>query len=239
MTFLDALKPYLHPVHGVVSNRVPDPANPLGQSCDNYSLFTAEALQLAYERGEDFLSLLNTHLAFIRACSDTPGSMRRFPTSQGDQSYDEYIGACYSIWRANDSTLKAAFQAYMKRNGGFFDIQRDRDPSIPRRWMYFFNRNIAFAPFFHTCTGKPAGVIGQSLWSLGLLLSLNSDKSQTSGKLLMSIQIPVMEKLSWITRAAVRRWIKGMKKQYSSPRLLHFVYFGDHPLTNYQPEVWP
>jgi hypothetical protein len=233
MSLNAALESYLHPIYKIVCLR-PNPGLP--QQDDNPFLFTAHAIALKERLKEDSWLLSKNAYELYKACCDYPGKMRRWPSSTGDVSYDEIIGAAYIGWASKQWGIAHELVAYGIKTDWTWDIQDETRAKL----MYEYARNISFVPFLRACARMRVGVLSQAKWSIGLLLSLLSKKGETSGKLLMDIQIvPVWEASGFVGKLAIQVWLYFMKRQYPKGRAeIYGIYFGSHPLATHQKNEW-
>lgn len=192
--------------------------------CDNMHLFTASAINLAERLGENPTALRDSARVYASQCMPVMGLLHRKPEDAGAVSFDELIGASSSSsWSAGEILeygLKNKF-CYNVENPGKFE------------WRFFMARNISFVPFLYMRAYGDLGIAGQLSWSVGLLFSLFTPKDNTSGKLLMDVQIPHM-RVKTLTGLAVRFWEWRMGKIYKGRSELYFIYFGFHPLSVWQ-----
>lgn len=229
MTFAEALKPYLYGSSGVVSLYA-------GGVCDNLFLFTAHAAALADRLGDDELaaSLKYSGVLYAKASSIEPGLIKRRPDDAGANSYDEIFGACYLEWSRGGFRIPFDVYAYGMKHWFCYDVENPGKLSL----RFFFARNVTFIPFVKACGRMKVGVIGQAAWTLGAWLSLLTPKSNTSGKLLIDLQILPMWRTGFIAKVGVQVWLYFMKRQYKSRKAIYEIYFPNHPLSQYQPNEW-
>jgi len=227
VSFIDDIKKYQHPIYGVVG-LYPNPS--MGREIDNYHLFTAHALNLLEGLEQPgWLSLANSHEKFIAACDYV--LVKRWPGDRGATSWDEIIGAAFTAWSANIPVSRELLW-YGRGNSWFWDLEQPEKPRL-RFWMA---RNLCFVPFIRACAGEKVGILAQLQWGLGALLSLLTPRDNTSGKLLVHIQLRPMAETGGIARLAIAIWRWRMSKQYSGPRELFSIYFPGHPLAGFQPK---
>ncbi len=227
MTFLEALKPYLHPTWGVVGLYPAD--GPLPNNA-NYHLWTAMSVKLS---GDE--ALIQHHAAFIESSWALPGLLRRFPLYPGDTSWDESIGAAYGAYRASRPDIPKA----ILERGVMTDDNWDVESPGAWTWKGAWSRNLMFKPFLRACAGLPVGQLSQIKWSAGLLLSLFSKREETSGKNLCWLQIEPMMTVGPITQLATLLWSMFMKRSYpGGPKDFLEVFIPNHPIALYAPETF-
>jgi hypothetical protein len=235
MTFTESLTNYLHPIYGVPSLYPPHPSNPLGQSIDNHHLVASHALTLMERLGEDTEKLSEDYFKFYQACCTEPGRMRRFPTSFGDISWDEVMGAARIGWQCGHFEIARDLYEWGRTHSWFYDIQEPER----RKLMYFFPRNICFIPFMRACLRMRVNPLQQAAWVTGALLSLIGKKGETSGRLLIDQQILPMWETGWTAKVGTQVWLYFMKRQYPKGRAeIYGIYFKTHPLATMQRNEW-
>lgn len=212
---------FLDPQYGMVSLYNHD-GKP-GPNCSNYWLFTSEAYQLGYFN-------LVGQVRFWNACAIKRGLFYRWPTGGGDISKDEIIGA------ATLSTLFAqAIAAYGRETFWSFDTTRPGKFTL----SYWIGRYCDVAPYVYSRAGKPLWLGAELSWAIGCILSVLDSSSDTTGRILMMMQIPWMRRHPLCAAAAIF-WKWRIKKQYpGGPQALRAGYFpAGHPLIAYSPTSW-
>lgn len=222
MTLLEALQSgdFLDPNYGMVSNSA---HNGVAPNCDNYWLFTAEAASLGYvpEKLNDF----------YRGCMIEPGLVHRYPGRTGDDiSRDEMIGMAYLSEQFAKDIL-----AYGSSHTWDFDVPNPGIFSL----NFFDARFIDFSPFIQHCASQPLSIYDQILWSIGCVLSALSAYGDTSGKLIMLLEVERMKGSYSLCDFAIATWKWIMSRKYpGGPKELRKVYFGSHPLVDFSPNAF-
>lgn len=209
---------YLQKTYGVVSNyqHTADEFN-----CDNYHLFTAEAMLLSgftvwpgYPKFFDDSEIPN-HTGLI--C--------RYPGNFGNISVDELVGA---------ATLDrdAAIEIYEYGDNHNWVFQPQGGKFVWGSWMARFINLIPYVKH-QAFRLKWYDLFWKLSWSVACILSTES--SGTSGQLLMWVQIQKMEGHYWICDQAIRFWKWRMDSLYvGGLQQVMYIYFGSsHPLTRH------
>jgi hypothetical protein len=204
---------YLDRQYGVVSNAP-------HSSCDNYNLFSAEAMEIA---GWEFWP---QYVSFYKASEIEPGLITRYPHREnGGISQDEMIGA---------ATLdqQAAERIYEYGQNHFWYFNPDKQPFSLSLW---FGRFLDFKPYIKHAAGHKLNIFQQLAWAIMTVLSPMSDPGNTSGKLLKWTQLRRMENHYFICDVAIKWWRYRMTREYPGGlKSVMGIYFGsDHPMTKY------
>lgn len=222
-TFLEAVRPYQNSKTGMVSLYPDDGV------IDNFHYITAHAIALGERLGED-VSLLRHYAIHFAMLSMFPNSglLRRRPDDNGATSYDECFGGARS-----SSYIAGKLIKWGRNHWWCYDVENPGRLS----GRFFFARNIGFIPFLYKRARDRTNILGQLAWSVGLLLSLLTPKDNTSGKLLMDLQIEPMRAM-WLCRQFIKFWEWRMSKQYPGGRRELYSIFmpTNHPLATFQKE---
>lgn len=194
-------------------------------SNDNYHLFNALYWRTLSSNGylPDLKNETVQTINFNLACEKQDGLFARFPSRKNDDiSQDEIYGICYGSPGDAENVCTYGSQnywSYWLANPNHF------------RWQYFFGRYPCFIPYVKTCAGKPIP-FSQFLWCIGFLASSLTSHSETTGKLLSWLQIPVMQK-HLFPRLTIKLWKRIMKYRYpGGMKDIMTIYFGpEHPFS--------
>lgn len=213
---------YLDPTYGMASNYT-YALDEKGFNCDNPSLFSAQAM---------LLSGFDSWPGYARFYNDSEvaqGFMHRYPGSQTDLSFDELIGAA-----TLDETVAREMLAYGRSHFWVFQPQGGKFT-----WSAWMGRYINLPAYVrHQARGlRWYELHYKLLWSLACVLSPLPPPSDTSGKLLMWVQIQKMRGHYWVCDRAIQFWNYKMRKQYvRGMRDVFAYYFGSsHPFVAYAP----
>ncbi len=219
-TFLEALKPYINSRSGMVSLYRDD------GGIDNFFLVTAHAIRLAERLGEDTTTLRPAAIVYaLASMRPEPGLLRRRPEDHGATSYDELIGAAVA-----GKTVAYFILDYGWRNLFCYNVE---NPGV-FSWRFFFARNICFVPFLRAASGGKPNLLQQLGWAIGVWLSTFAERENTSGRLLVDVQLETMAGYR-ITDAAIRYFNRKMTAMYGGRRALYRIYFpAGHPIAEFQ-----
>lgn len=202
---------YLDATYGVVSNEA-------NSGCDNYNLYTAEAMIVA---GWTFWPQYKT---FFEKSQVAPGLMTRYPYRENDGiSQDEMIGAA-----TLDALAAARIYEYGQAHWWYFNP--DKQPFSLSHW---FGRFIDFAPYVKQAAGLKLNLLDQIKWCIGTIISPLSEVGNTSDKCLKWVQFRKVEGRYWLCNLAIKFWRARMHRQYpGGMKAVFAIYFGQqHPIT--------
>lgn len=211
---------YLNKPYGVVSNTA-------NSDCDNFHLFTAEAMSTAG------WVLWPQYVQFYKGCEVEPGLIVRYPHREdGGISQDEMIGAA-----TLDSQAAERIYEYGQKHFWYFNPDKVSTTWYKPTtwWPLWFYRFLDFKPYIKQCAGHKLNIFQQLTWSIMTALSPLSEVGNTSGKLLKHVQFRAMEGHYWICDRAIQFWRWKMGQKYSGGmKQVMQIYFGAaHPLTQY------
>lgn len=219
----NAFAPYKHPYWGVVGVYPSNFENKDAFTCDNYHMFNALYWAILKSNGcFPLLSEISTTCSFVAVCEKIEGLYARFPTRMNDDiSQDEIYGICNvspadGIAVAEYGTNWKTLYCYWLANPNHW------------RWGYCFGRYPSFIAYVKAAAGKPIW-FSQFFWCLGFLASSLTSHSETSGKLLSYLQIPIMEN-HFLPRIVIRMWRFIMTKRYPGGlKEVMGIYFAAQP----------
>lgn len=215
----DAFTPYKHPVWGVVGVYPANGENKDTFTCDDYHMMNSLYMHVlnSWGYGINFGELFSLG-AFQSACVKVPGLIARFPSRMNDDiSQDEIYGAIsVGMTKTPEAYGSQNYYCYYLADPGHF------------HWDYFFARYPSFVAYVRAAAGKPIW-FSQFFWCAGFLASALTSHSETSGKLLSYLQIPVMSK-HWIPNQCIKLWKWGMMKHYPGGlQDIMKIYFASQP----------
>jgi hypothetical protein len=212
---------FIDPQYGMVS--VYASTTP-GPSCGNYFLFTAQAQTLGYFNFQkEYQFWLGCRVQFW-------GLFSRWPNQISDISKDEIIGAA-----SLSQQFAYAIAGYGDKAFWCFDLQKPGKISL----RYWIGRFPDVVPYVQSRAGRDLWFPAKISWAVGCLASCLAGQSNTSGKLLMMLQIPWMRRYL-ICAVAAWIWTWRMKRMYpGGPQQVRAIYFGaSHPLAVFSPTEW-
>lgn len=221
-----AFDPYRHPFWRVVGIKPAGTEDRGIPTCDNYHLFTALYFRMfggtVMERG--------LYLNFLTHCYVNYGLFTRFPGLKTDISQDEIFGIV--SFAPKDAKADQGTCEFGERRWWCYNVE---DPT-QFKFDYFFARIGIFVAYLKMRARKPA-YLWQLYWFIGFVMSAFTDKTETSGKQLAYLQIPVMS-ATWSGRLAIWIWRWKMRRTYpGGMRDVCKIYFPPgHPFTVYAPE---
>ncbi len=200
--------------YGVVSNVTGN------ASCDNYHLFTSEAMLVAG------WNIWPQYARFFKDCEVKPGLIKRYPNRvDGGISQDEMIGA---------ATLdeNAAKRIYDYGQSHFWYFNPDNTSFTLANW---YGRFLDFKPYIKFRAVGSMNIFQQIAWSIMTVLSPMSSSDNTSGKILKWTQFKALKGRYWLCDQAIKFWKWRMKKSYvNGMKSVFTIYFGpNHPITVY------
>jgi hypothetical protein len=211
---------YLDPTYGVV-------ANAPGAFCDNFNLYSAEAMLVAN------WGLWPQYEAFYRASEVEPGLMVRYPGRQGGGISQDEMTAAATL---SDFAAKRIYE-YGSSHWWYFNPDKLPIPysiaGLKRFAALWFGRFIGFPGYIEHCATGKMSIFKQVLWSIETMLSCLNPVSNTSGKLLKWIQLRNISGHYKLCDLAIKFWKSKMMKQYPNGlRGVMYIYFSEtHPLT--------
>jgi hypothetical protein len=217
---------YMHPVWGVVGLYKAGNETAAQWTCDNYHLFTALYFRMFAPLPGDSAH----YQTFIAACRIQSGLYARFPGRITDISQDEVYGICSSI-----PMVAALTNNYGSTNWWSYNL------TAPGKFTLdtFLGRFPCFVTYVKASAS--ASLFLSPFWSLywffGFVASAWTNESETSGKNLSYLQIPIMKKYLF-GRFAIAVWRWKMKRTYpGGMRDVCKIYFPvGHPFTIHAPE---
>lgn len=233
---------YMHPVWGVVGLYKGGTEDAKTWTCDNYHLFTALYFRMYSALPGD----LDHYCKFLGACMVKTGLYARFPNRITDVSQDEIYGMCsissvslpeaakISSVMLRTAQVPAEIETYGSSNWWSYDL------TAPGKFTFdtFLGRFPCFIAYVKASAFVSSFLYPFSLlyWFFGFIASAFTNVTETSGKQLAYLQIPIMEKI-FLGRIAVAVWRWKMKRTYpGGMRDVAKIYFpAGHPFTLYAP----
>lgn len=225
----EAFEPYMHPAWGVVGRYKAGTESKETFTCDNYHLLTALYFRILISWGfkPSQVELLK-YAKFVNACTIQPGLMCRFPNRVSDVSQDECYGAC-SVFKSvamdmNEFGSKHWY-SYNLVNPGAFTFNT------------FLGRFPCFIGYIKTAS-KSFPMLWRFYWFVGFILSATTSLSESSGKQLSYLQIPIM-KDTFIGRVGVSIWTRVMSLRYPTGfQAITTIWASDHPIAHFARSDW-
>ena len=189
--------------------------DPVGRTCDNSLLFTAEAYRLG-------LMPLRAFECIVEQYEPRYGVLSRYPGSKDYCSYDDYLGAC------------AVSEAFSLRAMTFFKLSGWRNQAGDRLWRF-----PILIPTVTAGAGLRLSFIQEVLVCLCFLANCLESKQSTSGRLLLWTVSPLFSDYI-LASQCIRFWKWVLSHLYSSPSELFKIYFPDkqgieHPFVSATP----
>jgi hypothetical protein len=213
---------YMHPVWGVVGLYPAGNETAAVFTCDNYHCFTALYFRMFPALPGDLKNYLN----FIKACAVDAGLFCRFPNRVTDISQDEIYGMC-----SVEPIVADVIESYGSSQWWSYNLV---SPG-----KFTFDTFLGRFPCFVAYVKRSAGTFPwfwQLYWFFGFIASAWTNETETSGKNLSYLQIPIMSK-SLTGKLAVAIWRWKMKRTYpGGMRDVCKIYFPvGHPFTIHAP----
>lgn len=214
---------YMHPFWGVVGMYPAYGEDKATFTCDNYHMFTALYFRMLTPLPGDVINYNH----FLNSCHVVQGLYARFPGRITDISQDEIYGMC---------SIGPGFSNMIELFGS--DHWWSYNLTTPGKFTLdtFLGRFPCFTGYVKTTAQKFMWLWG-FYWFFGFIASSFTNESETSGKLLSYLQIPVMSQ-TYLGKLAILIWRWKMKRTYPGGiKQVCGIYFpAGHPFTIHAPE---
>jgi hypothetical protein len=220
-----AFQPFKHPFWKTVGLYRANGEGKDVYTTDNYNLFTALYFRmfgaLSFEKID--------YNDFVAASKIKDGLYCRFPGRVTDISQDEIYGMS-----STSSLLSMSVSDWGSDHWYSYNLVE------PEKFTFdtFLGRFPCFTAYMKAAAGKFMW-FWQVYWFFGFIASAWTNETETSGKLLAYLQIPVMQK-TLVGKVAIPIWKWKMKRTYPNGLCeVCKIYFpAGHPFTVYAQKNW-
>lgn len=184
----------------------------------NCILYTGEFFELKARFGGISQDDVDRYRWVTNFITIEPGLIRRGGRHTGFQTHDDYIGWCRAS-QIIDQWFARSVVEYGRKTGWRF--YSHKPAGLNDWWNGFFYRLPGVVQHMKICAGEPLGLVDQILWSLGMIVTTLSGRTETSGRRLRRLMRNAYLSMKyshryWVCNAAVSIFNRDIRSKYKN-----------------------